>query len=365
MFSKLFTIQVKRYFKIVSNQVVIIALLFSLVFVAKIGLEKMLKPQSNKVRVAFVMDPEMEQRPLFSSMLSSTSSLEGIVELHLESDVEATMKKLKNQDIDVLVDLPKDLVMDIRTGINTPVRVYYPANLGLQELLFKDLARGIASMLQSSQSAIYTLGRLSQDYGISDANAYLNEQFLKLALSRQSIFKTETLQTDTPNLQTHLKLVVYLNFMMILPIVFYQVINQKSTILARRLQQQGYSYSIQFLASFLAYVLVFMLMGLVLLIALNLFSFELWMSSCLVITGFSYAFFKWFDYNFSTLIYVLMVLTLSLLSGVLIFNSWLPSSIQRVNTWLMPRALYQLDWTILSLWFVVTGLLSYYKRSES
>ncbi len=339
----------------------IIALILGFVFVAKLGMENLLKPQSNKVNVAFVMDPMMEQRPLFTSMISSTPSLQDVVNLSIETDFNKTKQKLDQNKLDVIIDLPKDVITDIIVGQNTPVKVYYPSNLGLEELLLKDLSYSVSRMLQSSQSAIYTLAILSERYGLDDENAYLNDQFLKLVFSRQSIFTDQPEKTQTLSLQNHLSLVAYINFMLLLPVVFYRLIHQETKFLMKHLQVHGYSYLLQMVSSIVVFTLCLLVIGGALMTVLGIFDISFWFISSLLIAMISYGFFKLFDFSFAPLLYLILVIFISLFSGTIIFNYWLPAWIQEMNYWLFPRAFYTKDFTVMLLWLLFFLTITYYR----
>lgn len=126
------------------------------------------------------------------SMISSLDSVKSLCDFQYV-DREEGLMKLRSGGLYVLMDIPDGFVQDIMDGTNTPVKLIFPANAGLESRLFEELADAGARTLSAAQAGIYAGDELCRSYGlegrIGELETALNQIFMSYSLPRAEYFR--------------------------------------------------------------------------------------------------------------------------------------------------------------------------------
>ncbi len=126
------------------------------------------------------------------SMVGSLESVKSLCDFEF-GEFEECMDRMGRGELSAVMDVPKGFVRDIMNGVNTPVRIYLPADAGIEGRVFAELARAGASTLSSSQAGIYAADELCTRYGMPGSipviEADLNQLYLSYSLPRMDYFR--------------------------------------------------------------------------------------------------------------------------------------------------------------------------------
>lgn len=126
------------------------------------------------------------------SMISSLDSVKSLCDFKFVDKKEG-LEALHTGGLYVLMEVPDGFVQDIMNGTNTPVKLVFPANAGLESRLFKELADAGARTLSAAQAGIYAGDELYRSYGlegkIGELEAALNKIFMSYSLPRADYFR--------------------------------------------------------------------------------------------------------------------------------------------------------------------------------
>lgn len=126
------------------------------------------------------------------SMISSLESVKSLCDFRYV-ELEEGLAQLRQGKLYVVMEVPDGFVQDIMNGINTPVRLIFPENAGLESRLFKELADAGARTLGAAQAGIYAGDELCRMYeldgSIGELEAALNRIFISYSLPREDYFR--------------------------------------------------------------------------------------------------------------------------------------------------------------------------------
>lgn len=126
------------------------------------------------------------------SMISSLDSVKSLCDFRYVG-LEDGLTELRQGKLYVVMEVPEGFVQDIMNGSNTPVRLIFPENAGLESRLFKELADAGARTLSAAQAGIYAGDELCRMYelegSIGELEGALNRLFLTYSLPRADYFR--------------------------------------------------------------------------------------------------------------------------------------------------------------------------------
>lgn len=126
------------------------------------------------------------------SMISSLDSVKSLCDFRYVG-LDEGLTELRQGKLYVVMEVPEGFVQDIMNGTNTPVRLIFPENAGLESRLFKELADAGARTLGAAQAGIYAGDELCIRYeldgSVGELEAALNRIFLSYSLPRADYFR--------------------------------------------------------------------------------------------------------------------------------------------------------------------------------
>ena len=126
------------------------------------------------------------------SMISSLDSVKELCDFKYVERAEG-LSRLGTGELYVLMEVPDGFVQSIIDGTNTPVKLTFPANAGLESRLFEELANAGARTLGAAQAGIYAGDELCRSYKlegkIGELEAALNRIFISYSLPRGDYFR--------------------------------------------------------------------------------------------------------------------------------------------------------------------------------
>ena len=147
------------------------------------------------VQVGVVMPQEDRLARLALNLISSLDSVGSLCHF-TQVEKEEGLSLLKGGGIAALLEIPPDVVEGILDGSNVPVTVTFAENAGLEAAVFRELTEAGASLLTTSQAAIYAADDALREYGlaseIAQAEEDLNRIYIRLALQREAMFTERT-----------------------------------------------------------------------------------------------------------------------------------------------------------------------------
>lgn len=167
-------------------------------------------PEAQKTTVGIVLPADTEQRDLLMTMLGAYTA--DVIQLReFESITEGT-QALRDGDFQLLIVVPRTAIADLRSGVNTPIEIRSNGELGLEEILLREMIEAGTRELSSAQAGIYAAPRLLSDLltgetegsvSYDDENRSLNEtlnaRYLSFATRNRSFYDASTRwRTRTP-----------------------------------------------------------------------------------------------------------------------------------------------------------------------
>lgn len=241
---------------------VTLVLVASIALIAK-GLltEKLSDGQRQKVEVGICGDLEDSYLGIGVLALQQLDSSRFAINFHTLEEEEAR-EMLVAGELTAYLVIPEGFVDSVVSGENFSVR-YYTANsqMGLGTLLMNELANIISELITKSQSAIYGMQNLCDDYGKDaiywDVTEDLNLKYIDIILARQSFFEVEILGVSNDlSLQGYYICGFAVLFFMIFGINGCPIFVRKDVSLARLMSANGVNSFYQILVELLAYLIL-------------------------------------------------------------------------------------------------------------
>lgn len=241
---------------------VTIVLATSIAFIAK-GLlaEKLSDDNRKKIEVGICGDLTDSYLGIGVMAVQQLDSSRFAINFHTLEEAEAREKLLKGELTAYLV-IPEGFVDSVVSGENFSVR-YYTSNsqMGLGTMLMNELANVISELITKSQSAIYGMQNLCEDYErydiYWDATNELNLEYIDIILSRQLLFEVEILGVSNDlSLQGYYICGFAVLFFMIFGINGCPIFVRRDMSLARLMSANGVGSLYQVLVEFVAYLVL-------------------------------------------------------------------------------------------------------------
>lgn len=126
------------------------------------------------------------------SMIASLDSVKSMCDF-VYQDRETALEMLGTGEVYAVMEVPEGLVQGIMDGTNAPVRIYFPANAGVESRIFQELTDAGAGILSAAQAGIYAGNQLCGIYGLESQiprlEQDLNQIFLAYSLPREDYFR--------------------------------------------------------------------------------------------------------------------------------------------------------------------------------
>ena len=175
---------------------------------------------------------------------------------------EEAREMLLDGELTAYLVIPEGFVDSVVSGENFSIRYYAPnSQMGLGTMLMNELANIISELVTKSQSGIYGMQNLCEDYGrydiYWDATNELNLEYIDIILSRQMLFEVETLGVSNAlSLQGYYICGFAVLFFMIFAINGCPIFVRRDMSLARLMSANGVGAFYQVLVEFAAYLVL-------------------------------------------------------------------------------------------------------------
>ncbi|MGL5435762.1 MAG: ABC transporter permease [Lachnospiraceae bacterium] len=148
--------------------------------------------RTGRISVGVVLPQEDRVAAQVMSMLESLDSVGSICDFHYMTGEEG-MEALQKGTVYAVIEVPEGFVADIINGTNTPIKLIFPRNAGIEAVVFGELADAGARTLAASQAGIYAGGELlsihQRPTSLPQLEAELNQIYLSYSLPREDYFR--------------------------------------------------------------------------------------------------------------------------------------------------------------------------------
>ena len=147
-----------------------------------------------KIHIGMVAEDQTQEITLLATFVSSMESVQNICDMDFyeKSDAE---KKLKCGYLQAVIYMPRTMIEDILTGVNTPAVISFADENSVNTAVFQELADSGASLLSTAQAAIYALDTTLVNYQIQmtqrEMEEYISRIYIRPVLSRNTFFESE------------------------------------------------------------------------------------------------------------------------------------------------------------------------------
>ena len=146
----------------------------------------------SRIVVGVVLPKDDQLAKTAISMLATMDSVKSVCDFKY-MDEEDGRDRLKAEKIHALMIVPDGFLTDIITGVNTPVRIIFPDDSGIESMVFKELADSGTRTLGVAQASIYAADEICYLYQMPESIAAvedsLNQIYFKYALPRDDYFR--------------------------------------------------------------------------------------------------------------------------------------------------------------------------------
>lgn len=150
------------------------------------------------IRVAAVIPEGDSDIALAFHLIANMDSIKSVCEFE-QLDIDTALEKLARGELAAIIEIPEGFIDSLMYGENTPGIVTLPENAGIESLFFGSLIGAGAQFLSYSESGIYAVGRLLDEYGYGtlaqNAQDVLYDYYIESTLNRGTFFKSETVST--------------------------------------------------------------------------------------------------------------------------------------------------------------------------
>lgn len=348
-----FVLQLKKGFhdlpKLLGGIIVLAVLVSAIAFS---GTKLLYSSNASKPAViALVIEDDSPIMNLGLTYLNSSESINSFCTLEIVSKNRA-QDMLRSGNAAAIVYFPENFSEDVMSGKNTPARVTFSKNCGIEQLLFQELASAAAKILGYAQADIFALSDLRDTFRFkkSSHRMYdeLNEQTLQKAMMRSNLFQIEEISAIPQQSTQDYYILSCMTILFFLSGMTLGSFAQKEPpVLAALLARRGLTATGQLLSKTLVlWILYTILFGLVLLVSipigyLPLTAFLLLPVISLLVASFTLAVYAiCTTYQNGTMLVFFLTLISSICSGCLIPRSFLPSAIAKAGGYL-PTAYIQ------------------------
>lgn len=170
-----------------------IVLLFLMGTIALVAVQTLYQDErTGRIAAGVVLPQEDRVAAQVLQMLESLDSVKSICDFQYMT-WEESQKALQQGKVYLVIEVPEGFVSDIISGTNTPLRLIFPQNAGLEAAVFSELAKAGADTLAASQAGIYAGGELLSscqlESSLAQLEADLNQLYLSYSLPREDYFR--------------------------------------------------------------------------------------------------------------------------------------------------------------------------------
>lgn len=148
---------------------------------------------AEQIEVGVILPEEDALAKKAMQMITSLESVEASCRFRYMRREEAE-QELEQGKLYAVLEVPEGLVQNIMNGTNTPVKIRFSEDAGVESRLFRELTDAGARTLGAAQAGIYAGDELLDLHGMSsrrpELEADLNRVFLSYSLPRSDYFRT-------------------------------------------------------------------------------------------------------------------------------------------------------------------------------
>lgn len=196
-----------------------------------------------QVTLAVVLSENEDETEMILDLISGMPSVESVCTFVYLPKEEA-FEKLKRREIEAAIVLPENFYDDVNHGTNTPLTIYFSADVDLDTSMFKELLYDGVSFVRVTESAIYSVVDMRDLYELKmskkDTYAFLSEFYLWHVFGRGEAFQNHVLSaTGEVNLvQYYITVGVFL-FLLLGSLTFGFLYKEEEQILYKKLRLMG------------------------------------------------------------------------------------------------------------------------------
>lgn len=161
-------------------------------------------PAASRFNVVFVMPKNAGLHyTLALGMVSNMESLSSMVTIKQTTSEDEAREMLESGEVKAAVIIPDGMIYTIMSGSNDlPARILYPGEPGLETIIFRQIVDSLSQMVASSQTGVYALYEIYDDFGASEkqqdkANSQLNDLYISTVLARDGLFSVQDVTATT------------------------------------------------------------------------------------------------------------------------------------------------------------------------
>lgn len=148
-----------------------------------------------KLKIAVVIEDESDLMDMLFKMLESADCTTDTCDF-IETDIDSANEMIANKEVTALLVIPEGFFESIKDGTNIPIEITFSEGSNMISLILRQLSMAGAKTLSAAQCGIYTQYDIYNEHDKMfynpDANAYLNDTYLKYVLQRETMFRNTT-----------------------------------------------------------------------------------------------------------------------------------------------------------------------------
>ena len=148
-----------------------------------------------RIRTAIVIQQDDKMTAMLVRYISQMDSVKGVSEF-VRTDRDTAFEMLKEDKVNVVVDLPEDFYDDVNNGLNTPLNIYVKHDADKVTLAFVQILKSGTGYVKTVESTVYSfldeyrLGEYEINDGYSSLGDHIAMCYATLILHRSRIFNT-------------------------------------------------------------------------------------------------------------------------------------------------------------------------------
>lgn len=152
--------QIKNYMGAIKYLLVIFLFTLAVFSIFTLGMKS--NSELKKLKTAIRTETNRDRGAL-SFLLSNLDSLEDLLKIDLVEDREKALELLRQKKLDIVVDVPKNIVENVKDAENKPMQIYFENSHGLEKKMLKSLVESGNRMISSAQAIIYEWYKLLEE----------------------------------------------------------------------------------------------------------------------------------------------------------------------------------------------------------
>lgn len=160
---------------------------------------------AEKITIAVVVEDESPLMDFGMNYLESSESVNSFCRL-VRASYDEAVEMIEDHSAIAYIHFPETFTDDIVSGINTPAKIIFSKQIGIEQLLFQELTAAASKILTYAQASIYSFSDVYSDYDFIGKRSkhydVLNENTLTSSMIRAKLFQTELISsTDNLSIQ--------------------------------------------------------------------------------------------------------------------------------------------------------------------